>query len=167
MAMYASRQSTNRPTHGSSSSTPSFCLSSRQARCPSRAEETHWMCRLNVLHQQAVRLSLLHWQHAALAKVFQRWKEYKGRRAQLFGSLIALARKWEQPLMEDAWAAWREYTVESKRIKVKQTVGVWQCLACCCCYAFLHGLDISSLCIATTPMVPKWAGASDSCWELR
>ena len=78
------------------------------------------MCRLNVLHQQAVRLSLLHWQHAALVKVFQRWKDYKGRRAQLFGSLIALARKWEQPLMEDAWAAWREYTVESKRIKVKQ-----------------------------------------------
>jgi hypothetical protein len=77
------------------------------------------MCRLNVLHQRAVRLSLLHWQQAALAKVFQRWKEYKGRRAQLFGSLIALACKWEQPLMEDAWAAWREYTVESKRIKVK------------------------------------------------
>jgi len=101
------------------SSTPSVCVSSRQASCPSRTEDNHCMCRMNVLHQRAVRLSLLHWQHAALAKVFQRWKEYKGRRAQLFGSLIALACKWEQPLMEDAWAAWREYAVESKRIKVK------------------------------------------------
>ncbi len=80
----------------------------------------------------------MHWQQAALAKVFQRWKEYKGRRAQLFGSLIALARKWEQPLMEDAWAAWREYTVESKRIKVKDlksgnallaAVGIRSCMA--------------------------------------
>lgn len=66
-----------------------------------------------------MRLSLLHWQHANLAKVFQRWKEYKGRRAQLFGSLIALACKWEQPLMEDAWAAWRECTTESRRIQVR------------------------------------------------
>ena len=78
----------------------------------------HLLYRWNVIQQRAVRLSLLHWQHTNMAKVFQRWREYKGRRAQLFGSLIALACKWEQPLIEDAWAAWREYTVESKRIKV-------------------------------------------------
>lgn len=77
-----------------------------------------------------MRLSLLHWQHANLAKVFQRWKEYKGRRAQLFGSLIALACKWEQPLMEDAWAAWRECTIESKRIQVRcETCSLETCLS--------------------------------------
>lgn len=74
--------------------------------------------RLNVMEQQAVRLSLLHWQHVNLSKVFQRWKEYKGRRAGLFGTLIALACKWEQPLMEDAFAAWRDFMADSKRIKV-------------------------------------------------
>lgn len=74
--------------------------------------------RLNVLEQKAVRLSLLHWQHTNLSKVFQRWKEYKARRAGLFGALIALACKWEQPLMEDAFAAWQDFTAERKRIKV-------------------------------------------------
>ncbi len=100
-----------------------------------------------MLHQRAVRLSLLHWQQAALAKVFQRWKEYKGRRAQLFGTLIALARKWEQPLMEDAWAAWREYTVESKRIKVEDlesgntwlaTTVLQSCIALVSCFSTMH-----------------------------
>ena len=86
-------------------------------------------CRLNVLEQRAVRLSLLHWQHVNLAKVFQRWKEYKGRRAQLFGSLIALACKWEQPLMEDAWAAWRECTTESRRIQVGHETCSLACLS--------------------------------------
>lgn len=76
-------------------------------------------CRANVMQQRAKRLSLLHWQHANLCKVFQRWKEYKGRRAQLFGSLLALACKWEAPLLQDAWAAWRDYTAESRRIKVR------------------------------------------------
>lgn len=74
--------------------------------------------RLNVVEQQAVRLSLLHWQHANLSKVFQRWKEYKTRRAGLFGALITLACKWEQPLLADAFAAWQDFTAESKRIKV-------------------------------------------------
>lgn len=122
------------------------------------------MCRLNVLHQRAVRLSLLHWQQAALAKVFQRWKEYKGRRAQLFGSLITLARKWEQPLMEDAWAAWREYTVESKRIKVKdlESGNTWLAtivLQSCTARVFLHNT------LRRKSVVPKLAGASDSRWE--
>ncbi len=117
-----------------------------------------------MLHQRAVRLSLLHWQQAALAKVFQRWKEYKGRRAQLFGSLIALACKWEQPLMEDAWAAWREYTVESKRIKVRglETGNAWLAASV---MRFLHGLNISPQCIAKVVLLPKVAGASDSCCE--
>ena len=74
--------------------------------------------RLNVLEQKAVRLSLLHWQHMNLSKVFQRWKEYKARRARLFGALIALACKWEQPLMEDTFAAWRDFIAERERIKV-------------------------------------------------
>lgn len=74
--------------------------------------------RLNVLEQKAVRLSLLHWQHMNLSKVFQRWKEYKTRRAGLFGTLLALACKWEQPLIEDAFAAWRDFMAERKRIKV-------------------------------------------------
>lgn len=76
--------------------------------------------RLNVFEQQAVRLSLLHWQHMNLSKVFQRWKEYKARRAGLFGALITLACKWEQPLLGDAFAAWQDFTAESKRIKVMQ-----------------------------------------------
>ena len=75
--------------------------------------------RLNVLAQHAARLSLLHWQHMSLSKVFQRWKDYKARRAQLFGSLIALACKWEQPLLGDAFAAWQDYTAESKHIKAR------------------------------------------------
>lgn len=84
--------------------------------------------RLNVLEQKAVRLSLLHWQHTNLSKVFQRWKEYKARRAGLFGTLIALACKWEQPLMEDAFAAWQNFTADRKRIKVVMPV-FGQCLA--------------------------------------
>ena len=76
------------------------------------------LCRMNVVEQRAVRLSLLHWQHANLSQAFQLWKDYKGRRAHLFGSLLALACKWEQPLLQDAWAAWRDYTAESQRIKV-------------------------------------------------
>ena len=74
--------------------------------------------RLNIMEQKAVRLSLLHWQHMNLSKVFQRWKEYKARRAGLFGTLIALACKWEQPLLEDAFASWRDFTAERQRIKV-------------------------------------------------
>jgi len=86
--------------------------------------------------------------------VFQRWKEYKGRRAQLFGSLIALACKWEQPLMEDAWAAWREYTVESKRIKVKDLESGNAWLAAVVMH-LLYGLNTSSQCLATELRRPK------------
>ena len=74
--------------------------------------------KLNVLEQKAVRLSLLHWQHMNLCKVFQRWKEYKARRGQLFGALITLACKWEQPLLEDALAAWQDFTVKRRHLKV-------------------------------------------------
>ena len=70
------------------------------------------------MEQRAWRLSLLHWQHSNLAKVFQRWKEYKGRRAELFSRMLALACKWERPLLEDAWAAWLQHAAQGRRDKV-------------------------------------------------
>ena len=66
--------------------------------------------------------------------------------------------------MEDAWAAWRDYTVESMRIKVRGLeTGNASLAAIVMC--FLNGPSISPQCIAAEPVVPKSAGASDSCWE--
>ena len=70
------------------------------------------------MQQRAWRLSLLHWQHSNLCKVFQRWKEYKGRRAGLFSKMLGLATKWEKPLLEDAWSAWLNHVAKQRRDKV-------------------------------------------------
>ena len=70
------------------------------------------------MQQRAQRLSLLHWQHSNLSKVFQRWKEYKGRRAGLFAKMLALATKWERPLLEDTWSAWLDHVAKKRQDKV-------------------------------------------------
>lgn len=74
------------------------------------------------MQQRAQRLSLLHWQHSNLAKVFQRWKEYKGRRAGLFAKMLALATKWERPLLEDAWSAWLDHVAKKRQDKVYTSI---------------------------------------------
>ena len=88
------------------------------------------------MQQRAWRLSLLHWQHSNLSKVFQRWKDYKGRRAGLFARMLALATKWERPLLEDAWSAWLDLVVKERQDKVctstsTATRKVLRCFAFC------------------------------------
>ena len=75
-------------------------------------------CRQNALEARKARAVLLHWQHAQLAKVWARWVQYKGRRQQLFGHILAIAVRWEKPLLQDAWESWRAYVEDSRAIKV-------------------------------------------------
>ena len=92
-------------------------------------------CRYNVMEQRAWRLSLLHWQHSNLAKVFQRWKEYKGRRAELFSRMLGLACKWERPLLEDAWTAWLQHAAQGRQDKVQLYPMPWPWLVPSACHS--------------------------------
>lgn len=108
--------------HCSVSKVVHTCRTLNQNVCAFMADAVHSKpcncCRWNVMQQRAWRLSMLHWQHCNLSKVFQRWKEYKGRRAGLFAKMLGLATKWEKPLLEDAWSAWLDHVVKKRQDKV-------------------------------------------------
>ena len=72
-----------------------------------------------MVEAHAARLVLVHWQHAHLAKVWARWQQYMDRRRQLFGSILALATKWDRPLLQDAWEAWQIHVAHNREIKVR------------------------------------------------
>ncbi len=76
-------------------------------------------CRQNMVEARAARLVLVHWQHAHLAKVWARWQQYMDRRRQLFGRILALATKWDRPLLQDAWEAWQAHVASNRDVKVR------------------------------------------------
>lgn len=92
------------------------------AEVAGQMQATHHLaaaCRQNMVEARAARLVLVHWQHAHLAKVWARWQQYMDRRRQLFGRILALATKWDRPLLQDAWEAWQAHVASNRDVKVR------------------------------------------------
>ena len=115
-----------------------FCSAQSRKQELLRGAVAHWMRRYlqagleafaeNVRRRRSTRAALAHFSLAAAAKAFVAWRQAGVQQRETVKRLMAIALRFQRPLLAEAWACWREATVEGqlRRQCLAAAVALWR-----------------------------------------